>query len=342
MKTIWESTEIVDNEGKRIQAIAPVIISASRSTDIPAFFSEWFLDRLQKGYVKWINPFNQAPVYVSFKNTRVIIFWTKNPFPLMKRLHEIDAKGINYYFQFTLNDYEKEGLEPHLPPLKDRINTFVELSRRLGRERVVWRFDPLILVPPITVQGLLQKIKRLSEGLIENTDKLVVSFVDIRDYQKVQRNLIKELPDVFNKSNVLNTEFTDDQKIEFGQGIQNLINQWRKVNPAFTVGSCAETVDLERFGILHNKCIDDDLLIKVFVKDRTLMDFIGYTSEGNLGLFGKEKRNLKDKGQRKACGCIISKDIGMYNTCGHLCVYCYANASKKLAIENARKFYVQV
>ena len=330
---MWDSVEIMTDDGLTVKASAPIIVSASRSTDIPAFFPYWLINRLRKGYAKWVNPFNQVPLYISFSKTRVIVFWTKNPKPLLPYLAEIDKMSINYYFQFTINDYEREGLEPNVPPLEERVETFNELSRRVGKERVIWRFDPLILIPPLTVDDLLLKIERLGERLVEHTDKLVVSFVDIKEYRKVQQNLIKELPDVFRKDTVLSAEFRQEDKERFASGLQSLVQTWRKSNPGFTVATCAEDLDLAKYGIAHNKCIDDDLMIQLFNKDEILMDFLGYEPRDSLfkgtGLMGPTKTTLKDKGQRKACGCIVSRDIGAYNTCRHLCVYCYANASKR-------------
>ncbi len=335
---MWDYVEIMTDEGLKVKASAPIIVSASRSTDIPAFFSGWLIKRIHKGYVKWINPFNQAPLYISFSKTRVIVFWTKNPEPLIPHLAEIDNMGINYYFQFTMNDYERERLEPNVPPLGERIKTFTELSRRLGRAKVIWRFDPLILVPPLTVDDLLMKIERLGERLVEHTDKLVVSFIDIKEYRKVQQNLIKELPGVFRKDTVLSAELKQEDKEQFASGLQSLVQNWRKTNPRFTVATCAEDIDLAKYGITHNKCIDDDLMIQLFDNDEILMDFLGYEPRDSLfkgtGLLAHTKTTLKDKGQRKACGCIVSRDIGAYNTCRHLCVYCYANSSRYMVEKN--------
>ena len=112
---------IITQSGQTIEALAPVIISASRSTDIPAFYAKWFINRLRAGYCVWYNPFNQKPTYVSFANCKVVVFWTKNPKPLIPYLHELDERGIHYYFQFTVNDYEAEGFEPNVRPLTERI-----------------------------------------------------------------------------------------------------------------------------------------------------------------------------------------------------------------------------
>ena len=316
--------------GETKTAIAPLIISASRSTDIPAFHSEWLVNRIAKGYLCRVNPFNRANLqYISFQNARLIVFWTKNPEPLIEHLTTLDLGGLNYYFQFTLNNYEKEGFEPNLPSLKRRLQTFIRLSELIGRERVIWRFDPLLLADHLTIRELLNRISEIGNQLVNHTNKLVFSFADILRYRNIQHNLIRETP-IYNPSNVHRAEFTYDQKIVFAKGIQRLIGCWTKVNPDFEIATCAEDIDLEKYEIVHNKCIDDELIAKLFPNDRMLIDFLGLKPKNQL-LFNDEtptkRPNLKDKGQRKACGCIVSKDIGTYNTCNHLCVYCYANSS---------------
>ena len=107
----WNKIQIKKSNGETGEAQAPVIISASRSTDIPAFYSDWFFQRLKEGYVRWKNPFNGFPLYVSFEKTQLFVFWSKNPKPMLKHLDILDKKGYNYYFQFTLNDYDEEKLE---------------------------------------------------------------------------------------------------------------------------------------------------------------------------------------------------------------------------------------
>ena len=140
-----DRVEQLRDDGSRIDAHAPVIVSASIVTDIPAYHGDWFIQRLRAGYAVRTNVFSHKKMAVSFKNARLVVFWTKNPQPIVSRLKEIDALGLGYYFHFTVNDYEHEGLEPGLPALADRIETFQEISRMIGREKVIWRFDPLIL-----------------------------------------------------------------------------------------------------------------------------------------------------------------------------------------------------
>jgi len=331
----WQKEKIKTDNGEMKDGIAPVIISASRSTDIPALHSEWFINRLEKGYVVWVNPFNRKnPQYISFKNTRVITFWTKNPKPLIKYLYIIDKKNISYYFQYTLNNYEKENFEPNVPKLEKRINTFKELSNKIGKEKAIWRFDPLILTPEMKVRDLLVRIWNLGKELVPYTNKLVYSYADIMVYKKVQNNLLRET-NYYTKENISEAEFDKAKKEEFAEGMQKILYEWIKINPDFEVATCAEDIDLEKYEIKHNKCIDDDLMIKLFYNDKVLMDFLGY-KPNQKNLFGVSRPKLKDKGQRLACGCIFSKDIGSYNTCIHLCTYCYANTSPKTVKKNLK------
>ncbi len=329
-------TEIKTADNKIVKGIAPVIVSASRSTDIPAFFAKWFFNRLEQGYVKWINPFNwNKSQYISFENARVVVFWTKNAKPIIPYLDKLDEKGINYYFQHTINDYEAEELEPNVPPISVRIATIKALAEKIGKERVIWRFDPLILSEKLTVPELLKKVRVLGNKLLPYTNKLVFSYADIAIYKKVQNNLVRDIPGLYNRNNVLAAEFTTEQKIEFAEGIQKVLAEWKKVNPDFSIATCAEDIDLRKYDIAHNKCIDDELMIKLFKTDKTLMHFISF--DENQKLLFDTRPNLKDKGQRKDCGCIISKDIGSYNTCNHLCTYCYANTSRKIVTSNQNR-----
>jgi len=337
---IWKEIQLITDSGELVPAIAPLIISASRATDIPAFHSEWLINRINKGHACWVNRFNPTrPQYISFQEARLFIFWSKNPAPMMPSLPWFDQRELNYYFQFTLNNYENEGFEPFVPPLAKRIETFKQLSGLIGKQRVIWRFDPLILGSQLTVKELLTRIGELGNQLIKYTDKLVFSFGDILLYRNVSKNLISET-DFYTSSTIHLAEFTLAQKIEFAEGVQNYLAEWRKNNPDFQIATCAEEIDLERYQITHNKCIDDDLIVKLFAKDTNLMELFGIPSEKNQ-LFEPgipvKRRYLKDKGQRKHCCCIISKDIGSYNTCEHLCVYCYANSSPQAVTKNLKE-----
>ena len=323
-----EKQYIKRENGEMVPAQFPVIVSASRSTDIPGFYSDWFLHRLRVGYSAWTNPFDGKKYYVSYRDTRLIVFWSKNPESLLKQgglLDYLEEKGINTYIQYTLNDYVTEGLEKGVPSVAKRVDTFKRLVDRLGVGKVIWRFDPLILTDSISVEGLLKKAEAIGNELKGYTEKLVFSFADIAAYRKVRANLAN--------NNIQYREFREEDMIEFASGIQQLNHAWN-----YALATCGEKIDIDAYGIVHNKCIDDDLMIKYFSDDARLMEFLGVEITGgdlfNPGKTIIKHRDNKDKGQRQFCGCIVSKDIGEYNTCAHLCEYCYANSSKEVALRN--------
>ena len=256
----------------------------------------------------------------------LFVFWTKNPKPMLDMLAFFDDQGFNYYFQFTLNDYDAERLEPGVPPVESRIETFIALSQRLGKERVIWRFDPLLLTETISVADLLKKAEKVGNQLSQYTSRLVFSFGDITAYAKVAKNLAR--------AGVQAREFSVEEMHAFAKGIAELNLQW-----GLKLGTCAEKVDLTSYGIEHNRCVDDRLIASLFKQDKCLMEFLGVNEEPTQADFFatqpmKKRKSLKDAGQREACGCIVSKDIGEYNTCPHRCLYCYANVSQKTVLEN--------
>ena len=338
----FDKVLITTDNGEQVDATAPVIISASRSTDIPAFYAKWFFNRLAKGYCVWYNPFNQQPMYISFKNCKVVVFWTKNPEPIIPYLPELDKRGIHYYFQVTLNDYVQEGFEPNVPPVAKRIQSFKSLAQMIGKEKMIWRFDPLIITPTIGPRELLRRIWDVGNQLKGYTDKLVFSFVDVKAYRKVQNNLVKETA-LFTKEDVDNAEANHAQRIEIVEGLQKIKNTWHQEGWDVDMATCAEDIDLESYGIKHNRCIDGELMKRIFADDEELVYYLHTGKLPERNLFGEippvpaKPKNMKDKGQRKICGCMVSKDIGMYNTCRHFCVYCYANTSKEVVQKNKDK-----
>ena len=246
------------------------------------------------------------------------------------------------YFQVTLNDYTKEGFEPNVPSVEERIETFKQLSDMVGKEKVIWRFDPLIITPTIGPRELLTRIWHVGNKLKGYTDKLVFSFVDVKAYRKVQNNLVKETG-FFTKEDVENAEANYAQRIEIVQGVKKIREAWHDQGWDVEMATCAEDIDLESYGIEHNRCIDGELMKRIFADDEELVYYL-HTLKwperdmfGNLPPIPKKERKVKDTGQRKICGCMVSKDIGMYNTCRHFCVYCYANTSKECVLRNAQK-----
>lgn len=235
---------------------------------------------------------------MSFANTRFIVFWSKNPTPLIPFLPRLKERGIGFYIQFTLNDYEKEALEPNVSILSYRIDAFKRIVDIYGLGSAVWRFDPLILTDKIGIDELLEKIQRIASELNGYTEKLVFSFADIAGYKKVGVNL--------RNAGINYREWTESEMLGFATELHDM-------NLPMQLATCAEMIDLSRYGIEHNHCIDHDLISRLAPDDPSLQ----------MWLF----RATKDKGQRQTCGCILSKDIGQYNTCTHGCLYCYATNS---------------
>ncbi len=275
--------------------VRPLILSASRATDIPACRLEWFLEALRQRGCAWRNPFNGASFWIAFDAARVIVFWSKHFAPLLPHLSRVEAAGLAPFFHFTINDYAAEGFEPRLPPLDSRLATFRELSARYGRDRVVWRFDPLLLSDRLSLGELLRRVVALGDSLHPFTARLVFSFADIRAYARVARRCAA--------ANAGLREFLPEERIAFARALAPHLARW-----GIEAATCCETDDLLPYGIRHNACVD----ARTFLR---------------LGLLTPEEAQAvskKDKGQRRGCGCTLSKDIGAYRTCRLGCVYCYA------------------
>lgn len=289
-----------------------MIISASRSTDIPGCYGDWFVNRLKRGYIAWKNPFNGIIQYISFEKTRCIVFWTKNPAPFIKHIESVEKMGIRVLFQVTLNDYKNENLELNLPSLQQRVDSLKKLSSLIGKEKVLWRFDPLILTNKITADSLLGKISSIGNVIHPFVGRLTISFLS--PYRKVLRNL----------KDFSVREISAQDKYAIAMGISRCSQNWD-----LPVYSCAEPLDLSMYGIAHGSCIDPALIVRCFGDDVAIQNYFRISKTADL-ISGKEVvqfESVKDCGQRKGCNCCVSKDIGAYNTCFHGCRYCYANAS---------------
>jgi DNA repair photolyase len=290
-----------------------MIISASRRTDIPAFYADWFMKRVREGFFYRVNPFNSNQVSgFSLKSEDVdaICFWTKNPRPLMKHLDELDKRGLKYYFQFTLNPYEKT-FEPNVPPLQERIETMIELASRIGSERVVWRYDPVILSSVTPVAWHLEQAELIASHLKDATRRLVFSFYDF--YGKGQGRLNKALEGTGIMLEDITSPEHKDSLDQVARGFKEIADRH-----GLQIFSCSEDIDLASIGILHGACIDGNLVSE---------------------LFGVNTQDKKDKNQRDECKCVESADMGIYNTCHFRCAYCYANFNEGIIESNRHKHY---
>ena len=274
-----------------------MILSVSRRTDIPAFYAEWFMERLRDKYVLVRNPFNAhsiSRIPLSPENIDIIVFWTKNSKPIHKYLDEIDELGYKYYFQYTITPYRND-LEEKVQDKKEIVETFKNLSEKIGSEKVILRYDPVILSDNYTIDFHKKAFARLCDLLAPYTKKIVFSFLD--DYKKISKN-IKQL-------NI--KEISAEEMCIMAEYFAETAKKYN-----LKIESCAEQIDLERFGINNGKCIDNELIEKI----------TGY------------KLSVGRDNQRNACGCIKCIDIGEYNTCMHKCLYCYANINKDAAFKN--------
>lgn len=272
-----------------------MIVSVSRRTDIPAFYSEWFFNRLKEGYVYVQNPFNAKQISKVDLNPKVVdcfVFWTKNAEPMLSRLDEM--KDYNYYFQFTITGYGND-VERGIIDKKVIIESFKDLCKKIGKERVILRYDPILLSKKYTIERHTILFERLCSQLSGYTQKCVISFVDL--YKKTERN----------------TKMLNMKPITIDD-IRRIAEEFSKIASIYDIKleTCSESVDLSEFGIKKGKCIDDELIEKIL---------------------GCKLKIEKDKTQRDVCGCVASVDIGQYNTCRHHCAYCYANFNYK-TVEN--------
>ncbi len=278
-----------------------MIISASRRTDIPSYYSEWLFRRLEAGFVSTRNPMNPRQVSRVSLSPDVVdgfVFWTKNPRPMLDKLSALE--GFPYYFQFTLNAYGQD-MEANLPSKNDVIiPTFQALSRKIGPERVIWRYDPIILTPKYTQEYHIHYFKELARRLSGYTEKCVISFVDLYRHIQSASQEMQFLP------------LGNAEMFTLAARFSEIARKYR-----LTLETCAEAVDLSQFGIRHGHCIDGALFEKI-----TGVPFI----------------SAKDKSQRAECGCMASIDIGMYDTCRNGCKYCYANHTPAALRQNLQAY----
>lgn len=280
-----------------------MIISASRRSDIPAFYSRWWMNRIEAGFVLVTNPFNARQIRrIRLRPDAVdaIVFWTRHAAPLLPHLPTLEALGYHSLFHYTLTGYPSV-LEPHVPPPEQALATFAALSAQLGPERVIWRYDPILLCNLLPVTEHQRRFDRLAAALAGQTRQVVISFADL--YGKSVRQLDR-VPGL-HYADLLSRP---DQLAELLDHLQRTAARYD-----MQLTSCAEAIDLSRWHIAHGKCIDAAQLNR---------------------LFGLSLAERKDPGQRPACGCAPSVDIGQYDTCPHGCVYCYANHSQAAAARN--------
>lgn len=278
-----------------------MILSASRRTDIPNYYSQWFYNRIREGFLYVRNPMNPRQVSrISLSSDVVdcIVFWTKNPSNMLERLDEL--KEYDYYFQFTLTGYGRD-IEPGLPDKKEVIiPVFRQLSRKIGSERVVWRYDPILLNDRYTLSYHMKAFKEIADELAGYTRRVVISFVDM--YSKIKENAAR----------IPFQEPGAEEMLGLAEKMAGIARENQLI-----IESCGEKADLSGAGVSHGSCIDKELIRQL----------TGYSLKGG-----------KDKNQRQECLCLESVDAGSYDTCQCGCKYCYAGSSQDKADRANREY----
>ena len=273
-----------------------MILNTGLRTDIPGFFSEWFYNRIDDGFVYVRNPYAKNQIYSYRLDPELIdciIFCTKNPKPMFENLEKIDK--FNQYWHITITPYEKE-IEPNVPPMNDVLESFKYLSKKLGKENVTLRYDPIFINEKYTLEKHIESFEYIINSLSDYTTEAIISFIDL--YEKTKRNFPKA------------REVTKDERLKLGKEFAQI---GKKNN--ITIKTCVEGTELDKFGIDSSGCMTKEVIERAINK--------------NLNI-------PKQKARNGECYCLLNNDIGEYNTCGHGCLYCYANSNKRLVKRNLK------
>lgn len=260
-----------------------MILNVSGRTDIVAFYSKWFLNRLKEGYVDVRNPFNPNLVSrINFEDVDLILFCTKNPIPIVDKLDDIK---IPYIFHITITPY-KNDIEPNLPSKSDIIEAVKKISTTIGIENVYVRYDPIFISEKYSIDYHIKAFTKLCSLLKGYVNTIIVSFID--NYQNVRKNL----PYLKYRS------FTEEDYKLIGENFSKIAK-----NNNMVVQTCFEERNLTEYGFIKGECMSKELAFK---------------------LTGKTYKKWQAR-KGNACNCVELVDIGVYNSCNHLCKYCYAN-----------------
>ena len=272
-----------------------MIINTGGRSDTVQYYTQWLLNRFREGYVLSRNPLfpNKVMRYELVPDkVDAVIFCSKNYEPILPHIHEITDR-FSTYFHYTITAYGKD-IEPGVPSIDESIETLKKLSSIVGRKRLAWRYDPVLLTEDYTIERHFRTFRKMAEELSPYIDRCIFSFVEM--YKKLEVNMPELIP--------LSIEDMDT----LAEGLGRIA----KENGIF-IQTCGTNGDYSRYGIHSSGCITLSMLGKAN---------------------GVEFRDLKHKGMRRGCHCIESRDIGAYDTCMNGCRYCYANRNPRKAFEN--------
>lgn len=269
-----------------------MILFASGRTDIPAFYSNWFMNRVKAGFVDVRNPFNQKLVSrINFSDVDLIMFCSKNPLPMIDKL---DILKVPVLFHVTITPYGKD-VEPNIPDKRLIIEGVKKLSLVLGIDNVMVRYDPIFLSDKYNVDYHIRAFDKLCKNLNGYVNKIIVSFMD--EYKNVRRN-----------KNILKYKaFTREDYKKIGEAFSK-----SAMDNGMSVQTCFEDNDLTEYGFIKGECLSHEL---------------AYI------LTGKKFKSSNVRKEKK-CECVQMVDIGEYNSCMHMCKYCYANYDEKAVSSN--------
>lgn len=274
-----------------------MIINTGCRTDIPAYFSEWFFNRIKDGYVYVRNPYYQNQV-MKYKLTTDVVdclaFCTKNPEPILPRIHELDA--FRQFWFVTITPYGKE-IEPNVPPKENVMEYFRKLSTIIGTEKIGWRYDPIFITSKYTIESHIESFEKMASVLAGYTHDCVISFIDL--YEKTKRNF----PEV--------KEVTGEERCKIGKEFVRIGKKYD-----IQIKTCVEGQELSKYGVDCSGCMTKPVIERAI---------------------GRSLKVHNKKSIRGSCNCLLGNDIGVYNTCCHGCVYCYANYDQKTVRDNMKK-----
>jgi hypothetical protein len=287
--------------------VKPIIISASRRTDIPAYYADWFRRRLETGFTVYPNPISGKPVFQRLDPASVLafVFWTRNPFPLFKHLDYIDENyGRRHYMHLTINGLP-EIFEPRNPKIGYATGLALQLAERYGPGYVQWRFDPVVISSATPEEYIYEKFNDIAARLNGVVRRCYFSFVDL--YEKTKKNFRK----ISLKTGITFQKQSLEDQIRITNNLADIAGKYQ-----ITMHACVED-QLLNCGIEKAHCIDRDLIAHITPES--------YAS-------------LKLQPSRLGCGCFDSRDIGYYDSCPHGCIYCYSNRDPDRAFANAKQF----
>ena len=272
-----------------------MIVNVGGRTDIVNYYSKWLINRLNEGYAYSRNPLftnNVSKVSLKPEDVDCLVFCSKNYKPIMKYIKEINEK-YRIICHYTITAYGKD-VEPNVPDIESSIETVIQLSKIIGKEKVLWRYDPILLTKNYTQEKHIETFSYMAKKISPHVQRCIFSFVEM--YKKLEYNMPEIIP------------FTADEKLEIAKKLEKIARE----NNLY-IQTCGTDENYEKFGIHLSGCTTSEIL--------EIANHVKY-------------KDVKPKGMRKGCHCIPSRDIGAYDTCLNGCKYCYANKNPDLAVKN--------